>query len=319
MERTGLEPEAIDTCMRLGAGHPLGPLALLDLVGLDVSAAIGRTIGADVPERIERMIAEGALGRKSGRGFYTYDGPELVVARDVLAERVFPAGVRGIASTKRTARRRLCGATRSATNAISSSASSVAARDHDAPLAPRRSARPAAPTTAHSATAGCVAEQRLELGRRDLQRVDLDQLLDRGRRRRRCRRRRCGRGRRCGPSRRRRSSPPSPRAGSGSPPSSAARAAAARRSATPQLGVRHQPPGTSRARCRRAVGDRAARRRLGQPVALADRRVREARGHGPLELGAERRAAADDQLDVGQVDAGAWMRRQQRASPAAAR
>ena len=73
MERTGLEPEAIDTCMRLGAGHPLGPLALLDLVGLDVSAAIGRTIGADVPERIEAMIAQGALGRKSGRGFYTYE------------------------------------------------------------------------------------------------------------------------------------------------------------------------------------------------------------------------------------------------------
>jgi 3-hydroxybutyryl-CoA dehydrogenase len=72
MDRTGLEPDAIDTCMRLGAGHPLGPLALLDLVGLDVSAAIGRTIGADVPDRIERMIARGALGRKAGRGFYTY-------------------------------------------------------------------------------------------------------------------------------------------------------------------------------------------------------------------------------------------------------
>jgi 3-hydroxybutyryl-CoA dehydrogenase len=73
MERTGLEPEAIDTCMRLGAGHPLGPLALLDLVGLDVSAAICRTIGVDVPERVERMIAEGALGRKAGRGFYAYE------------------------------------------------------------------------------------------------------------------------------------------------------------------------------------------------------------------------------------------------------
>jgi 3-hydroxybutyryl-CoA dehydrogenase len=73
MERTGLEPEAIDTCMQLGAGHPLGPLALLDLVGLDVSAAIGRTIGADVPERIEALIADGALGRKAGRGFYTYE------------------------------------------------------------------------------------------------------------------------------------------------------------------------------------------------------------------------------------------------------
>jgi 3-hydroxybutyryl-CoA dehydrogenase len=73
MERTGLEPEAIDTCMRLGAGHPLGPLALLDLVGLDVSAAIGRTIGAEVPQTVERLIADGALGRKAGRGFFRYD------------------------------------------------------------------------------------------------------------------------------------------------------------------------------------------------------------------------------------------------------
>jgi 3-hydroxybutyryl-CoA dehydrogenase len=73
MERTGLEPEAIDTCMRLGAGHPLGPLALLDLVGLDVSAAIGRTIGVDVPEPVARMVADGALGRKAGRGFYEYE------------------------------------------------------------------------------------------------------------------------------------------------------------------------------------------------------------------------------------------------------
>jgi 3-hydroxybutyryl-CoA dehydrogenase len=72
MEQTGLDPEAIDTCMKLGAGHPLGPLALLDLVGLDVSAAIGRTIGAEVPPTVERLIAEGALGRKAGRGFYAY-------------------------------------------------------------------------------------------------------------------------------------------------------------------------------------------------------------------------------------------------------
>ena len=72
MERTGLDAEAIDTCMRLGAGHPMGPLALLDLVGLDVSAAIGRTIDVEVPARIEELIAEGALGRKTGRGFHTY-------------------------------------------------------------------------------------------------------------------------------------------------------------------------------------------------------------------------------------------------------
>ena len=63
-------PEDVDTCMRLGAGHPMGPLELLDLVGLDVARAIGETIGAEVPERVDELIAEGALGRKSGRGFY---------------------------------------------------------------------------------------------------------------------------------------------------------------------------------------------------------------------------------------------------------
>lgn len=72
LEETGMEPSGIDTCMRLGAGHPMGPLALLDLVGLDVSAAIGETIGEPVPDRVCQLIAEGALGRKSGRGFLTY-------------------------------------------------------------------------------------------------------------------------------------------------------------------------------------------------------------------------------------------------------
>jgi len=50
----------------------MGPLALLDYVGLDVAAAIGRSIGAEVPQRIETMVAEGALGKKAGRGFYAY-------------------------------------------------------------------------------------------------------------------------------------------------------------------------------------------------------------------------------------------------------
>ncbi|WP_028064597.1 3-hydroxyacyl-CoA dehydrogenase family protein [Solirubrobacter soli] len=72
MERTELDAEAIDTCMRLGAGHPMGPLALLDLVGLDVSAAIGRTIGVEIPATIDALIADGALGRKAGRGFHRY-------------------------------------------------------------------------------------------------------------------------------------------------------------------------------------------------------------------------------------------------------
>ena len=72
IEETGMEAADIDTCMKLGAGHPMGPLALLDLVGLDVSAAIGETIGEPVPERVRELIAEGALGRKSGRGFHAY-------------------------------------------------------------------------------------------------------------------------------------------------------------------------------------------------------------------------------------------------------
>jgi 3-hydroxybutyryl-CoA dehydrogenase len=72
LEETGMDPADVDTCMRLGAGHPLGPLALLDLVGLDVSMAIGETIGETIPARIESLLAEGALGRKSGRGFHAY-------------------------------------------------------------------------------------------------------------------------------------------------------------------------------------------------------------------------------------------------------
>jgi 3-hydroxybutyryl-CoA dehydrogenase len=62
----------IDTCMKLGAGHPMGPLALLDLVGLDVSKAIGETVGERIPARVEQLIDEGALGRKSARGFHSY-------------------------------------------------------------------------------------------------------------------------------------------------------------------------------------------------------------------------------------------------------
>ena len=72
LEQSGLEPQVVDDCMRLGAGHPMGPLALLDYIGLDVSAAIGRSIGAPVPTRIDAMIDEGALGKKAGRGFYDY-------------------------------------------------------------------------------------------------------------------------------------------------------------------------------------------------------------------------------------------------------
>jgi 3-hydroxyacyl-CoA dehydrogenase len=80
LERTGMDAADIDSCMRLGAGHPMGPLKLLDFVGLDVAAAIGESLheasGADadrVPERIRALVAEGKLGKKTGAGFYSYE------------------------------------------------------------------------------------------------------------------------------------------------------------------------------------------------------------------------------------------------------
>jgi 3-hydroxybutyryl-CoA dehydrogenase len=70
---TGMTAEAIDECMKLGAGVPMGPLALLDLVGLDVAKSIGEAIGADVPPDLAEMVSAGALGRKTGQGFHSYD------------------------------------------------------------------------------------------------------------------------------------------------------------------------------------------------------------------------------------------------------
>jgi len=80
VERTGMEAAEVDTCMKLGAGHPMGPLALLDFVGLDVAEAIGDALYADSKESahkppglIVEMVGEEKLGRKSGAGFYSYD------------------------------------------------------------------------------------------------------------------------------------------------------------------------------------------------------------------------------------------------------
>jgi 3-hydroxybutyryl-CoA dehydrogenase len=67
-----LDPETVDACMKLGAGHPMGPLRLLDLVGLDVSASIGDQIGVTVPARVRELVEAGRLGKKSGAGFYRY-------------------------------------------------------------------------------------------------------------------------------------------------------------------------------------------------------------------------------------------------------
>jgi 3-hydroxybutyryl-CoA dehydrogenase len=80
LERTGMSPGEVDSCMTLGAGHPMGPLALLDFVGLDVAQAIGETLHLDSGESAHRpprllveMVGEGKLGRKSSAGFYEYD------------------------------------------------------------------------------------------------------------------------------------------------------------------------------------------------------------------------------------------------------
>lgn len=71
--------ESIDTVMKLGAAHPMGPLALADLIGLDVCLAIMETLQRDFGDDkyrpaplLRRMVAAGKLGRKTGEGFYSY-------------------------------------------------------------------------------------------------------------------------------------------------------------------------------------------------------------------------------------------------------
>ncbi len=73
-------PEDIDTVMRLGMAHPMGPLALADFIGLDVCLSIMEVLHRDLGEAkyrpcplLRKMVVAGRLGRKSGRGFYEYE------------------------------------------------------------------------------------------------------------------------------------------------------------------------------------------------------------------------------------------------------
>jgi 3-hydroxybutyryl-CoA dehydrogenase len=77
-------PAEVDRAIKAGLGYPMGPLELLDLVGLDTHLRVAEALyaathepRAAVPPLVKRMIAAGRVGRKTGRGFYTYSGDAM--------------------------------------------------------------------------------------------------------------------------------------------------------------------------------------------------------------------------------------------------
>ena len=100
--------EDIDAAMRLGCGYPMGPLALLDLIGLDTAYEILDTMYRESRDRLhapapvlKQMVTAGLRGRKTGRGFYTYEGPDSpAVVDDALTPVAGQPGA-GCASVER--------------------------------------------------------------------------------------------------------------------------------------------------------------------------------------------------------------------------
>ncbi|MGX4733002.1 3-hydroxyacyl-CoA dehydrogenase family protein [Kitasatospora griseola] len=93
--------EDIDAAMRLGCGLPMGPLALLDLIGVDTARTVLEAMYEQSKDRLHapapilgQLVAAGLLGRKSGRGFYTYEAPgsSTPVAEEAVAAEARPAG-----------------------------------------------------------------------------------------------------------------------------------------------------------------------------------------------------------------------------------
>jgi 3-hydroxybutyryl-CoA dehydrogenase len=81
LDEARVSPEDVDRAMRFGANWPIGPCALIDLIGVDVhvhaSEALHAALGEErmaAPQRLVEMQREGLLGRKTGQGFFTYEG-----------------------------------------------------------------------------------------------------------------------------------------------------------------------------------------------------------------------------------------------------
>jgi 3-hydroxybutyryl-CoA dehydrogenase len=83
LDELGIEPAEIDAAMTAGAGWPMGPFRLIDLIGVDVHVHAAEALHGAIadprmapPPRLRRMLAAGSLGQKSGRGFYDYGAHE---------------------------------------------------------------------------------------------------------------------------------------------------------------------------------------------------------------------------------------------------